>query len=352
MGRAIGGGDRPSADKPVSQWWSDLPTERVPVCALKSADSPRAAGERESHVRLIVASTDRLPPIIVHRSTMRVIDGMHRLRASILRNEEDIEVRFFEGTPEEAFVVAVAANTSHGMPLTLADRKAAATRILKYFPTWSDRRVASATGLSHRTIAAVRRCATGDSVQSNGRLGKDGRLHPLSSAKGRQIAADLIHHDPGVSLREIARKAGVSPATVRDVRVRLERGDAPLPSATSVEPDSPGGAPDEGEPETETAAPSVMKPDNPLRIRNLLVQLRDNPAVRHSESGRAMLRLLAVGAAGPRDCERFAHEVPGFCHTQIVELAQLIGGAWSALADGLNASLDTPASDNWGNELL
>ena len=33
------------------------------------------------HVETLIASETELPPIIVHRLTMRVIDGMHRLLA-------------------------------------------------------------------------------------------------------------------------------------------------------------------------------------------------------------------------------------------------------------------------------
>lgn len=39
-------------------------------------------------------------------------------------------------------------NTHHGLPLTRADRKAAAQRILDIHPHWSDRAIAKVTGLS------------------------------------------------------------------------------------------------------------------------------------------------------------------------------------------------------------
>jgi hypothetical protein len=61
---------------------------------------------------------------------MRVIDGMHRLRAAQLRGDHGVEVKFFDGDADEAFIAAVRANITHGLPLTLADRKAAAQRIL------------------------------------------------------------------------------------------------------------------------------------------------------------------------------------------------------------------------------
>ena len=43
---------------------------------------------------------------------MRVIDGMHRLRAAILNGRSSIEVEFFDGSDEEAFIRAVEQNVS------------------------------------------------------------------------------------------------------------------------------------------------------------------------------------------------------------------------------------------------
>src|SRR5947199_10633529 len=59
----------------------------LPVSSLLPGDSPRVAGENPEHVQLLAAARN-LPPILVHRSTMRVIDGMHRLRAARLRGDE------------------------------------------------------------------------------------------------------------------------------------------------------------------------------------------------------------------------------------------------------------------------
>src|SRR5436190_22914423 len=98
---------------------------RIPIGSLLPADSPRLEGERIDHVRALADATVDLPPILVHRPSMRVIDGMHRLRAAQLRGEETVEVQFFDGGEDLVFVAAVQANISHGLPLSLADRQAA-----------------------------------------------------------------------------------------------------------------------------------------------------------------------------------------------------------------------------------
>jgi len=60
----------------------DGPVTTVPVSALRASQSPRQAGENLEHIRALADTTDELPPIIVRRADMRVVDGMHRLRAA------------------------------------------------------------------------------------------------------------------------------------------------------------------------------------------------------------------------------------------------------------------------------
>ncbi|GAA0664744.1 hypothetical protein GCM10009535_50600 [Streptomyces thermocarboxydovorans] len=61
------------------------------------------------------------------------------------------------GAGRVGHVLAVKLNSSHGLPLTLADRKAAALQMLADFPEWSNRRLAGIVGLSDKTVAALRR---------------------------------------------------------------------------------------------------------------------------------------------------------------------------------------------------
>ncbi|MFI1416136.1 ParB/RepB/Spo0J family partition protein [Streptomyces sp. NPDC020707] len=124
-----------------------------------------------------------LPPITVHRPMMRVIDGYHRLKAARLRGESRIVARFFDGDETAAFVLAVRLNVRHGLPLALADRKRAAERIVASDPQWSDRRVASVTGIASGTVGDIRkRVVRGPEGR---RLGRDGRVRPVDGSTGR-----------------------------------------------------------------------------------------------------------------------------------------------------------------------
>lgn len=118
---------------------------------------------------------------------------------------------------------------SHGLPLNLADRKAAAVRILQAHPGWSDRAIATVAGLSPVTVRTLRECATGNPGQLPTRLGRDGRLRPLDAGGGGRPGCWSSARTP--SLREVARSAGVSVGTVRDVLRRLWNGEDLVPRA-------------------------------------------------------------------------------------------------------------------------
>jgi ParB-like chromosome segregation protein Spo0J len=153
------------------------PVESVPIKLLKPADSPRLHGIVLEHVRHLASSGAQSTPILVHRETMRVIDGMHRLRVAQIKGEAEIQVAYFDGDAEDAFIQAVVENNTRGLPLQLSDRKAAALRILTAHPDWSDRSIGKTAHLSAKTVALIRRAAGPRIPQPTARLGQDGRAH-------------------------------------------------------------------------------------------------------------------------------------------------------------------------------
>ncbi|HZN17505.1 MAG TPA: ParB N-terminal domain-containing protein [Micromonosporaceae bacterium] len=290
-----------------------------------------------AHARLLAESDANLPPILVNRRTMRVIDGMHRVLAATLRGRDEIEVQFLDCDDEEAFILAVESNVAHGLPLTLADRVAAAKRIIASHPEWSDRAVASVTGLAHKTVGSIRRRLSGEIPQSNTRRGLDGRVRPVDAAQGRREASRLLADRPGASLREIAREAGVCAATVRDVRARLERGEGPL-VPRQRESASQNAGPSPRDRRAPGSLPMRAKPsrgswgaDGSALIENL----RKDPSLRFSESGRQLLRLLCTVAIEPQDWNRLCDNVPPHCTDVVATAARICAQAWQQFATEL-----------------
>lgn len=260
---------------------------------------------------------------------MRVIDGMHRLKAAILRGERTIEAVFYDGDDAGAFVLAVRANVQHGLPLTLTDRKAAAARILRSNPYWSDRAIAEAAGLSAKTVGAIRSDATAMLPEIRDRIGRDGRVRPLNTFDGRRFASELIALNPESSSREIARKAGISPSTVRDVRERLRRGEDPVPARRRS-----GG--NHNRPTPERKLQERIRNEQPPTAEcreEILKNLSRDPALRMTEHGRAMLRWLHLQSQQvDKDWNLLVNRVPEHCTCLVADVAYSIAESWLELA--------------------
>ncbi|MFC9227475.1 ParB/RepB/Spo0J family partition protein [Streptomyces decoyicus] len=308
----------------------DPSIETVSIDSLLTTDSPRLAGESAEHAQTLAQSDTAFPPIIVHRPSMRIIDGMHRLRAAIFQGRDEIDVRFFDGSDKDAFVFAVESNVQHGLPLTLSDRTAAAGRIVKSHPEWSDRAVAAATGLAAKTVAAIRqRSATGEIPQLHSRVGRDGRARPVNSAERRRLAGTLLMDNPNASLREVAKAAGVSPGTVRDVRQRLQCNEDPVPP--SQRRTEPHGAKKNRATTGEGTTASLGGPDHKTAMQALI---RD-PQLRMSQEGRLLLRLFATCVVDKRQRQKLVEWIPSRWRRTVTELAYSCSRDWLQLARDL-----------------
>ncbi|MBW5420699.1 hypothetical protein GKQ77_03825 [Streptomyces sp. BG9H] len=310
-------------------------TQTVPLSVLLPSDSPRVAGEDEKHIERLAGLDTPLPPILVHRSTMRVIDGMHRLRAAALRGMDRIAVEFFEGDEEEAFVLAVKLNAAHGLPLSQTDRAHAAARIIASRPHWSDRRIASVTGLAPGSIAALRTRSTEQNKQLKKRVGRDGRLRPLNPTEGRMRASRLLDAKPSSTLKEIAEAAGISAATAKDVRDRVRAGKDPLPPRLRRDAGTRQGPPEPVTPSPRT--PQHMRQAASAGGESALVSLHRDPSMR-TDAGRALLQLLQAHSI--RDEGRLhwlAESVPAHRRAAMAQAARACAERWLRLAKVIEA---------------
>lgn len=271
-------------------------SEIVPIDSLTATDSPRLAGVNIDHVRTLAECVDQCPPIVVHRPTMRVIDGAHRLHAMRLLGHDTIRVRFFDGNEEEAFVVAVQSNAAHGMPLSLAERRMAASRIVRSYPRWSDRMIASITGLSHKTVGAIRVRSSGEIPHSPFRVGRDGRLQRTHRGKARPTES-----------------AGSPPSTP----VSEAQAGAAAPS---------GGR----HGEVDTAAP--RSDQSASSSTDVVSRLRRDPSLRFTEGGRLLLRLLDACTLGQRHWNQILQSIPAHHVETVMALARESAVSWHSFA--------------------
>jgi hypothetical protein len=268
-----------------------------------------------------------LPAILVNRRTMRVIDGMHRLSAAKLAGAEMIRVKFIDTDERDAFLLAVKANTDHGLPLSVADREAAAIRILSWYPYWSDRAIASVVGLAATTVGAIRARSAVQSPQLNVRMGRDGRLRPMSTADGRRRASEIIAARPGASLREVAREAGISLGTAHNVRERMRRGEECVPDRPSAEPGRSQSHCDR--------RVTRRKRQEPLAWQMARERLAQDPALRQAEAGRALLPWFDARAIADGDWRGVIDTIPPRWVETMINVAYSCGNEWHELASAL-----------------
>jgi ParB-like chromosome segregation protein Spo0J len=336
-----------------------LPVRDIPLNSLGRGFFLRGTGTDKTHVQMLaeVASFGELPPILVQRDTLRVIDGMHRLEAARVRGERFISARLINCTDNDAYILAVKANTLHGLPLSRADRVSSARRILDWHPDWSDRAIGIATGLSAKTIAGIRRDCADEVQQFAKRLGRDGKRRPVTALEGRKRAADYISARPDAPLREVARETDVSLGTVQDVRSRMRRGlDPVLSSASDRRPvaaadpavrSAAAGQPNQGHVNQRTTHTSLLptrigpqhgrRSVQPPAWPRIAPKLAGDPSLRYTEGGRAFMRWMTMHMTNAGQWRDFVDSVPSHWLDDLSAVAEQASDEWRDFAEHLKS---------------
>ncbi len=307
----------------------------LPIVRLRVSDSLRIAGEDARHLNTLAEAEGLLPPIVVHRRTMTVIDGVHRLRLAQRRGASVINAVYFDGDESAAFVFSVRVNSKHGLPLSLTDRKAAAARMLSDYPEWSNRRLAAVAGLSDKTIASIRKRLGAEIPHpTSARVGRDGVSYPTDPRARRRRAEEHLRSNPSASAKEVALAAGISLTTSKEIcKNRREIGGSPHPQPVSrVAPEVrsiTGGR--------RTTA-EIHKTDRSILVDlgEMVRRLRADPSLRFTEQGRKLLRMLELLAAGPDEWSSISESVPVHCAPIVAELARHQSNSWKLFAECLD----------------
>lgn len=103
---------------------------------------------------------DDLPAVVVYfdGSAYWLSDGFHRVEAALRAGLEKVAVKINEGSRRDAFLAACGANSKHGLPRSVADKRRAVELLLAdaECAKWSDRKLAETARVDHKTIAAAR----------------------------------------------------------------------------------------------------------------------------------------------------------------------------------------------------
>jgi hypothetical protein len=164
----------------------------------------------------------------------------------------------------------------------------------------------------------------GKTPQPESRIGQDGRVRPINSLEKRRLASNLMREDPNLSLRQVAKAAGISPETARAVRARLLRGEDPAVRKRC-------GTKKIDERKQQRAQPPAPPPDRSLLLRHL----RNDPTLRFTDTGRTLLRLLDVHAMSNERWASMVRNVPPHCRESIAQAALECARVWRAVAEQL-----------------
>ena len=141
----------------------------------------------KEHVERLSLGVDALPPIDVVKTVngFGILAGYHRVAASRLAGKKTIRVVVHDLEIEQWHPFAVRSNLEHGLPLTLAQRRQAASRMLVDNHCRSDRAIAADSGLSAPTIRKLREAIEDDEPGVKDlhlRVGRDGKSYPVATA--------------------------------------------------------------------------------------------------------------------------------------------------------------------------
>ncbi len=151
---------------------------------------PRVGGLNAEHVRALQETPDAWPPLLVvqHGNTYTLLDGFHRLAAAQNLGVDRVPITVVPyPTDGDLAILAFRANLAHGLPLTLADKRAYAERLLMAHPHVSNLEIARQTVLSPTTIAAIRERLedTATIAPTGERVGKGGYTYAVPDNTGR-----------------------------------------------------------------------------------------------------------------------------------------------------------------------
>lgn len=288
------------------------------VADLRVSTSFREGGLNEQHVQRLVALAGHWPPVLVNRSDGLVIDGAHRVEAARLLGLDRVEAWYFDGEPDDALIEFVRRNVHQGLPLTLRERKRAAEHVLAAHPEWSDRRIAELCAISPKTVGRLRGkktvCPTGGILQLDARtrIGRDNKWRPVHSASVRSRVAEALKEHPGASLRTVAKSVGVSPETVRIVRMNMDASRAP---DVVSEPPQVGSVP---------------------RLPEASVSWDQDLALVSSEDGEDFVAWFDRTTLTNEDCWRFLDSVPLSRIYEIADEARRRSEVWTQFAKSLD----------------
>jgi hypothetical protein len=147
-----------------------------------------------------------------------VADGYHRVAAARKIEREAILAEIRQGSARDAILYSVGSNAVHGLRRTQADKRRAVERLLRdpEWAAWSDRQIAKAARVDHKTVGTIRRELIAGGKPNGGGKGGDFPGSKVGEAKAAclltsraSLTADVLRTIPDDVLIAECRRRGL-----------------------------------------------------------------------------------------------------------------------------------------------
>ncbi len=181
---------------------------RLDQVLVDTSLQPRVDGLDADHVRALEEAPEGWPPLLVVQrgSQYLLVDGFHRFAAAQNLGLDTVPVRVVSApTDDDLHALAFSSNAAHGRPLSLADRRAFAERILRKEPRLADREIGRRCGLSSNTVGSIReRLEDAAQIeQTTERVGRGGYVYAVETNEEKRQPGEL----PEASFEEMVGDA-------------------------------------------------------------------------------------------------------------------------------------------------
>ena len=154
------------------------------------------------------------PPVEVYYdgSIYWLAEGYHRVAAARLIERETIDAEVLDGGERDAILRGIGSNASHGLRRTQADKRRAVERLLRdeEWSKWSNRKIAEAAKVDHKTVANVRRDLLGGEFPTPARQnGGIPRTIGKPNTTSRSVVKTLLKGLPDEVLIEECERRGL-----------------------------------------------------------------------------------------------------------------------------------------------
>ena len=154
------------------------------------------------------------PPVEVYYdgSIYWLAEGYHRVAAARKLERETIDAEVLDGGERDAILHGIGSNASHGLRRTQADKRRAVERLLRdeEWSKWSNRKIAEAAKVDHKTVANVRRDLLGGEFPTPARQnGEIPRMIGKPNTTSGSVVETLLKGLPDEVLIEECERRGL-----------------------------------------------------------------------------------------------------------------------------------------------